>query len=106
MSKRIFALMLALCLLMTATVVSVQAATGDKVKLRMVYWNKEETMKHFLDLVKEKLPHIDLDYQFIPVDQMDGIINTQLQAGEGPDILHNGSNIPAVKAGYLLALDD
>lgn len=106
MTKRFVALLLAVCLLVPAALMSAQAASGEKVKLRMVYWNKEETMKDFLDLAKEKLPHIELDYQFIPVDQIDGIVNTQLQAGEGPDILHNGNDVAAAKAGYLLALDD
>lgn len=103
--KKLLAMFLILTLL--AGMALAGAALADEpVKLRMVYWNNETTMKAFLDLVKEKLPHIDLEYQFIPISDLDGIVNTQLQAGEGPDILCNGNNAAAVQAGYLLALDE
>ena len=36
------------------------AGSSEKTKVRMMYWNKEETMKPFLDLAKEKLPNIDI----------------------------------------------
>ncbi len=106
MKNRFFALALVFCMLLAMAVIPAHAETGEKVKIRLVYWNEEKTMKAFLDLAQEKLPHIELEYQFIPVDQIDGTINTQLQAGEGPDILHNGHSVPAIKAGYLLPLDD
>lgn len=99
------ALLLACVMLLSFTSVSF-AEKAEPVKVRMVYWNNETTMKPFLDLAKEKLPHIEIDYQFIPVDQMDGILNSQLQAGEGPDILCNGESATAAAAGYLLDLSD
>lgn len=79
---------------------------GEKVKIRMMYWNKQDTMQAFLDKAKEKLPNIEIEFQFVPVDQLDGILNAQLQAGEGPDILPTGQSETMVKAGYLLDLSD
>lgn len=79
---------------------------GDKVKVRMVYWNKEESVAEFLKLAKEKLPNIEIDYNFVAVDQLKGTIATQLQAGEGPDILPVADNAEYASAGYLLDLTD
>ena len=105
MNRKTFAMVLA-CVLLAGISLTGFAQAAEPVKVRMVYWNNETTMRDFLDLAKEKLPHIELDYQFIPVDQLDGIVNTQLQAGEGPDILCNGHSETAVAAGYLLDLSE
>lgn len=69
----------------------------QKVKIRMAYWNKEDSMKTLLDLIKEKLPNVELDYQFIDNKQYDNIIATQLAAGSGPDII---SVAPATSTKY------
>ncbi len=79
---------------------------NEKVKVRMMYWNKEETMKAFLDLAKEKLPNIDIEFNFVAVGQFDGTLETQLQAGEGPDIIPAGEKETYIKAGYLVDLTD
>lgn len=87
-----------------ASEVSSEAPSGDKVKIRMMYWNKEETMNAFLDLAKEKLPNIEIEFNFVAMDQFDGTLETQLQAGEGPDILPSGESETHIKAGYLVEL--
>lgn len=79
---------------------------GEKVKVRMMYWNKEETMKDFLTLAKEKLPNIEIEFNFVSVDQFRGTLETQLQAGEGPDIIPKGEDETYIKAGYLMDLTD
>lgn len=83
---------------------STKANSGQKVKVRMMYWNKEETIKKFLELAKEKLPDIEIEFQFVEVGQMMGTLETQLQAGEGPDIIPTGEVESHAKAGYLLDL--
>ncbi len=80
------------------------ATTNEKSKVRMMYWNKEETMKPFLELAKEKLPNVEIEFQFVSIDQFNGTLDTQLQAGEGPDLLPTGQSEPHVKAGYLVDL--
>lgn len=78
---------------------------GDgKTKVRMMYWNKEETMEDFLKLAEEKLPDVEIEFNFVAVDQFNGTLETQLQAGEGPDILPTGESEMHIKAGYLLDL--
>ncbi len=80
--------------------------SAEKVKIRMMYWNKEETVKPFLDLVEAKLPNIDLEFNFVSIDSFNGTLETQLQAGEGPDILPSGESEAHVKAGYLVDLSN
>ncbi|RED56498.1 MULTISPECIES: ABC transporter substrate-binding protein [Cohnella] len=77
------------------------SAGGEKVKVRLAYWNKEENVKTLLDLIKEKLPNVDLEYQFIDATQYDTIIKTQLAAGEGPDIIGGLIDETTVKLGYF-----
>ncbi|MDD7266762.1 MAG: extracellular solute-binding protein [Lachnospiraceae bacterium] len=79
-------------------------ATSEKTKVRMMYWNKEETMESFLKLAKEKLPNVDIEFNFVAVDQFNGTLDTQMQAGEGPDILPKGEAENYIKAGYLMDL--
>jgi len=85
------------------------AATGETptpslakpVKVTMSYWNNEDSIKTFLQLVKDKLPEVDLEYQFIDATKYDNIIKTQLAAGEGPDIVSGLIDENTVKLGYF-----
>ncbi|MEK0315224.1 ABC transporter substrate-binding protein [Cohnella sp. 56] len=74
---------------------------GTKVKVRMSYWNKEDSMKTLLQLIEDKLPNVDLEYQFIDATQYDTIIKTQLAAGEAPDIIGGLIDETTVKLGYF-----
>lgn len=87
----------------TAGTEEVQSAksNGEKVKVRLSYWNNEDSVKTLLQLAKEKLPHIDLEYQFVDIKQYDEVIKTQLAAGEGPDIIGGLINDNTVKLGYF-----
>lgn len=73
-----------------------------KSKIRMTYWNNEETVKTLLALFKTKLPDVEVEYQFIDNKQYDNVVETQLASGNGPDII--GSNPTKtkqhVKLGY------
>lgn len=55
-------------------------------------------------MIREKLPNIELEYQFISNEQFDSVINTQLAAGQGPDIIEVGAQTKKnlASAGYLL----
>ncbi|NQX67388.1 extracellular solute-binding protein [Paenibacillus alba] len=82
------------------------AGKPDKVKVRMAYWNKEDSVKSLLDLIKQKLPNIELEYQFIDNKQFDNIVATQLAAQSGPDIISVSPPASAkyAKLGYLADL--
>lgn len=80
-----------------------QGAKSKTVKIRMAYWNKEESMKTLLDLIKQKLPNVEIDYQFIDNKQYDNIIATQLAAQSGPDLISvsPSASTKYSKLGYL-----
>ena len=53
-------------------------AGTDKAKIRMTYWNSEDTMKAMLDYLAETLPDVEIEYQFIDNSNYDTIVDTQL----------------------------
>ena len=62
-------------------------SSSDKVTIRMSYWNSEDTVQAMLDYLAEAVPEVEIEYQFIDNSNYDTIIDTQLSAGEGPDII-------------------
>ncbi len=83
-------------------------SSSDKVTIRMSYWNSEDTVQAMLDYLAEAVTEVEIEYQFIDNSNYDTIIDTQLSAGEGPDIICEspGSALKHAKLGYLEALDD
>lgn len=83
-------------------------ASGDKVTLRMTYWNSEDTVKALLDYLGEAVPDVQIEYQFIDNSNYDTIVDTQLSAGEGPDIICESpaSALKHAKLGYLADVSD
>lgn len=51
-------------------------ASGDKVTLRMTYWNSEDTVKALLDYLGEAVPDVQIEYQFIDNSNYDTIVDT------------------------------
>ena len=76
--------------------------------LRMTYWNSEDTVKALLDYLGEAVPDVQIEYQFIDNSNYDTIVDTQLSAGEGPDIHLRISRFcpEARKLGYLADVSD
>lgn len=93
-------------LLAGTTVVS--AEEGEKTKIRMTYWNSEDTVQALLDYLAEAVPDVEIEYQFIDNSNYDTIVDTQLSAEEGPDIICEspGSSLKHARLGYLEKLDD
>lgn len=77
--------------------------TGGKTKIRMTYWNSEDTVQALLDYLKTAVPDVEIEYQFIDNSNYDTIVDTQLSAGEGPDIICEspGSSLKHARLGYL-----
>lgn len=80
---------------------------GSKTKIRMTYWNSEDTMSALLAYLKTAVPDVEIEYQFIDNSNYDTIVDTQLSAGEGPDIICEspGSSLKHARLGYLANLD-
>lgn len=88
-----------------------EAATndsGEKTTIRMSYWNSEDTVQAMLDYLAVAVPDVEIEYQFIDNSNYDTIIDTQLSAGEGPDIICEspGSALKHARLGYLAPLDE
>lgn len=84
-----------------------QKADGEKITLRMMAYNAENTRATYLKYLDEKLPNIDIEFEFVSQDNFDNVLNSQLQAGEGPDIIELGGQTRLLaNAGYLLDITD
>ena len=74
----------------------------------MTYWNSEDTVKTLLEYLKEEVPDVEIEFQFIDNSNYDTIVDTQLSAEEGPDIICEspGSALKHARLGYLASLDE
>ncbi len=83
-------------------------ASGEKIRLRMSYWNSEDTVQALLDFLAQAVPNVEIEYQFIENSNYDTIIDTQLVAGEGPDIICEsaGGVLKHARLGYLAQVND
>mgnify|MGYP002508886113 CR=1 FL=1 len=53
----------------------------------MTYWNSEDTVSAMLDYLAEAVPDVEIEYLFVDNSNYDTIVDTQLSAEEGPDII-------------------
>ena len=69
----------------------------------MTGWYSEDNMAPVLDKVNEMLGgDYKVEYTYITLDDYNNVLSTQLAAGEGPDIVTDGTNFQArIKAGNL-----
>ena len=89
-----------------------ETSEGDtsegKTKIRMTYWNSEDTVKTLLDYLKEEVPDVEIEFQFIDNSNYDTVVDTQLSAEEGPDIICESpaSALKHARLGYLAEVND
>ena len=84
-----------------------KGTSGDVVKLRMMGYNAESVRATYLKYLDEQLPGIEIEFEFVSTDNFDNVLNAQLQAGEGPDIIEVGGQTKLLaNAGYLMDLTD
>lgn len=85
-----------------------QEASGEKTTIRMAYWNSEDTVADLLAYLAEAVPDVEIEYQFIDNSNYSTIIDTQLSAGEGPDIICESpaTALKHAKLGYLADLSE
>ncbi len=80
---------------------------GEVVKLRMMAYNAESARATYLQYLSDTLPNIEIEFEFVSTDNFDNVLNSQLQAGEGPDIIEVGGQTKLLaRAGYLLDLSN
>lgn len=107
LNKKILSLCLGLASIFSCTNESDNAKnkTDEVIKLRMMGYNPESVRATYLKYLSEKLPNIEIEFEFVSQDNFDNILNTQLQAGQGPDIIELGGQTKLLaNANYLLNL--
>lgn len=115
--KKIISLALCLCMVLTLfagcgsksdSTAQTTENGSDKIKIRMAYWNPEDTMDPLLDYLAEAVPDVEIEYQFIDNSNYSTIIDTQLSAEEGPDIICEtpASTLKHAQLGYLADLTE
>ena len=85
-----------------------ETTDDGKAKIRMTYWNSEDTVKTLLEYLKEEVPDVEIEFQFIDNSNYDTVVDTQLSAEEGPDIICEspGSALKHARLGYLAEVND
>lgn len=83
------------------------AADGKQTEIRLMAYNAEASRATYLALLKEKFPNIKITYEFVALDSFNNVLNSQLQAGQGPDIIEVGGETRLLaNAGYLMDLSN
>lgn len=109
MKKKIISVIM--CAAMAASALAVSPVNaeenGEVVKLRMMAYNAESARATYLQYLSDTLPNIEIEFEFVSTDNFDNVLNSQLQAGEGPDIIEVGGQTKLLaRAGYLLDLSN
>ncbi|MCQ5090551.1 extracellular solute-binding protein, partial [Ruthenibacterium lactatiformans] len=75
------------------------------VEIRLMAYNAETSRATYLALLEETFPNIKITYEFVSLDNINNVLNSQLQAGQGPDIIEVGGETRLLaNAGYLMDL--
>lgn len=89
----------------TSTPTETTGETNKQVEIRIMGYNAEASRATYLNLLKEKLPNIKVTFEFVALDNFNNVLNSQLQAGQGPDIIEVGGETRLLaNAGYLADL--
>ena len=81
---------------------------SPKILIGLLAFSTEKNSKALLDYLGEAVPDVQIEYQFIDNSNYDTIVDTQLSAGEGPDIICESpaSALKHAKLGYLADVSD
>ena len=80
-------------------------APAEVIELRFMGYNTESSRATYLKLLDEKLEGIKITFEFVALENFNNVLNAQLQAGSGPDIMELGGETKLLaSAGYLLDL--
>jgi raffinose/stachyose/melibiose transport system substrate-binding protein len=101
-------LLVLVILLMTGTLVfargnSQSSGVSGQTTVRFMAYNTESSRASYLKYLAEKLPDVKIVYEFVNLENFNNVLNAQLQAGQGPDIIEVGGEARLLaKAGYLM----
>lgn len=88
---------------------SASCVMADDVQtITMMGWYDEDDMNPILEKINEQMGgKYVMEYTYVANTDFNNVLSTQLAAGEGPDIIMDGSNFPAeIKAGNVEDISD
>jgi len=104
--KKALALILAAFMCIALVACATPAGGGEveegPIVLRFMAYNSEGSRQQFMDYLNAHLDGIEIQYEFVSLDDFNNVLATQLQAGEGPDIIEGGGNTKTLAAADYL----
>lgn len=93
--KFLFIIVIALFLLVSCTNNGYDADSSaipdkPKVTIRFMAYNTKSVRSTYLDYLAAKLPDINIQYEYVPLEYYSNTLSQQLFAGNGPDIIEVG----------------
>lgn len=82
---------------------SSEVSNGTPETISFMCWYDEDDMKNILQVLNDELDgKYNVEYTYVALSDYNNVLSTQLSAGEGPDIVADGTNFPArIKAGNV-----
>lgn len=104
MKKRIAGSLLGTVLAVSMLVGNAVTAHAEDNIITFMCWYDEDDMEGVLNAINEELGGAyEVEYTYVAQSDFNNVLSTQLAAGEGPDIVADGTNFPArIKAGNVM----
>ncbi|MCL1820890.1 MAG: extracellular solute-binding protein [Oscillospiraceae bacterium] len=106
MNKKICSVLSVIALMTLVSCAKTADNDGDRsfdgITLRLMAYNSESSRATYLKYLEDSLPGVEIIYEFVSLDNFSNVLNAQLLAGQGPDIIEVGGDAKLLaKAGYL-----
>lgn len=104
MKKRIAGSLLGTVLAVSMLAGNAVTAHAEDNIITFMCWYDEDDMEGVLNAINEELGGAyEVEYTYVAQSDFNNVLSTQLAAGEGPDIVADGTNFPArIKAGNVM----
>lgn len=104
----IFALLVGIILAACGASNGNQTNDSDSKTISMMGWYSENEMEPVIEAVNKELgDELTVEYSFVPLQQYNNVLSTQLSSEEGPDIITDGASFPSrIKSENLLDISN
>lgn len=103
MKKKVISALLSTAMVLGMTMGSASTALAADDTLTFMCWYDEDDMEGVLEAINTVLDgKYQVEYTYVAQSDFNNVLSTQLAAGEGPDIVVDGTSFPArIKAGNV-----
>lgn len=108
MKKRIVNILLSTAMAIGMIAGTTAAVSAEAETITFMSWYDEDDMAGVLEAINAELDGAyEVEYTYVAQTDFNNVLSTQLAAGEGPDIVADGTNFPArIKAGNVMNITD